>query len=72
MLVALTVEGRELWLVLDEIVLTILHDHLVVETSEGYNSLSFWLGIFISVFHFFLSLVHVGGPDRLDFVVEGA
>lgn len=72
MLVALAVEGRELRLVLDEIVLTILHDHLVVESSEGHHSLSFWLGIFISIFHFLLSLVHVGGTDRLDFVVEGA
>lgn len=60
MLVALAVEGGELRLVLDEIVLTILHDHLVVEPSEGNHSLSFWLGIFISIFHFFLSLVHVG------------
>ena len=71
MLVALSVKSRELWFVLDEIVLTILHDHLVIEASEGNHAFSFWLRVFISIFHFLLSLVHVRGPNRFNLVVKG-
>lgn len=69
-LVALSIKSGELWFVLDEIVLTVLHDHLVVEASKGYHTFSFRLRIFISIFHFLFSLVHVRGPDWLNLVVK--
>jgi len=71
--VALSIEGGELRLVLDEIILAVLQNRLVAETTDAGYSFAFWLSIFISVFHFLFSLVHVTWSDGLiiiDLTVE--
>ena len=63
--VALPIEGRELRLVLDEVVLTVLKDCLVVETSDCTHSLALRFSVFVGVFHFLFSVFHVAWSCRL-------
>ena len=68
--VSLAVESWKLWLILKEVILTVLHYHFVVEASDTHNALAFRLGIFVSIFHFLFSLIHMTWADWLHFLVE--
>jgi len=63
--VALSIEGGELRLVLNEIILAVLQNSLVAKPTDADNSFAFWLRVFVGVFHFLFSLVHVTGSDGL-------
>ena len=63
--VALSIEGRELRLVLNEVILAVLQNSLVAEPTDADNSFAFWLSVFVGIFHFLFSLVHVTGSDGL-------
>lgn len=73
--VPLSVESWELRLVLNEVVLAVLKDRLVAETTDSNYTFAFWFGVFVGVFHFLFSLVHVTGSNGLviiDLTMEWA
>lgn len=57
--VPLSIKGGELRLVLNEVILAVLQNCLVAETTDAHNSFAFWLCVFVGIFHFLFSLVHV-------------
>ena len=67
--VSLTIKSAELRFILSKIVLTVLNHSLIVSKSSN-TSFAFGLCVFVCVFNFLFSLLHVTWPCRLLLLMQ--